>query len=43
MTSQWHPDATALAEYQAGLTGGRRGWSQAARGARGELRRAVRR
>jgi hypothetical protein len=24
MTSQWHPDATALAEYQAGLTGGRR-------------------
>jgi hypothetical protein len=26
MTSQWHPDATALAEYRAGLTGGRRGW-----------------
>ena len=26
MTSQWHPDATALAEYKAGLTGGRRGW-----------------
>jgi hypothetical protein len=25
MTSQWHPDATALAEYRAGLTGGRRG------------------
>jgi hypothetical protein len=24
MTSQWHPDATALAEYKAGLTGGRR-------------------
>ena len=24
MTSQWHPDATALAEYRAGLTGGRR-------------------
>ncbi|MGH3214311.1 MAG: hypothetical protein ACRDL9_07005, partial [Trebonia sp.] len=26
MTSQWHPDATALAEYRAGLTGGRRAW-----------------
>ena len=26
MTSQRHPDATALAEYRAGLTGGRRGW-----------------
>ncbi|MFZ0162643.1 MAG: hypothetical protein WAL12_03560, partial [Trebonia sp.] len=26
MTSQRHPDATALAEYKAGLTGGRRGW-----------------
>ena len=26
MTGQWHPDATALAEYRAGLTGGRRGW-----------------
>jgi hypothetical protein len=26
MTSQWHPDATTLAEYKAGLTGGRRGW-----------------
>jgi hypothetical protein len=25
MTSQWHPDATAVAEYRAGLTGGRRG------------------
>ena len=24
MTGQWHPDATALAEYKAGLTGGRR-------------------
>ena len=24
MTSQWHPDATTLAEYKAGLTGGRR-------------------
>jgi hypothetical protein len=24
MTGQWHPDATALAEYRAGLTGGRR-------------------
>ena len=24
MTSQWHPDPTALAEYKAGLTGGRR-------------------
>jgi hypothetical protein len=24
MTSQWHPDATALAEHKAGLTGGRR-------------------
>jgi hypothetical protein len=24
MTSQWHPDATALAEYKAGLAGGRR-------------------
>jgi hypothetical protein len=24
MTSRWHPDATALAEYRAGLTGGRR-------------------
>jgi hypothetical protein len=24
MTSQWHPDATALAEYKTGLTGGRR-------------------
>jgi len=24
MTSQWHPDATTLAEYRAGLTGGRR-------------------
>jgi len=26
MTGQWHPDAAALAEYRAGLTGGRRGW-----------------
>jgi hypothetical protein len=26
MTGQWHPDATALAEYRAGLTGGRWGW-----------------
>jgi hypothetical protein len=24
MTAKWHPDATALAEYQEGLTGGRR-------------------
>jgi hypothetical protein len=24
MTGQWHPDETALAEYRAGLTGGRR-------------------
>jgi hypothetical protein len=24
MTGQWHPDAAALAEYRAGLTGGRR-------------------
>jgi hypothetical protein len=24
MTGQWHPDVTALAEYRAGLTGGRR-------------------
>src|SRR5215469_14704410 len=23
MTGQWHPDETALAEYRAGLTGGR--------------------
>jgi len=26
MTAKWHPDATALADYRAGLTGGRRGW-----------------
>jgi hypothetical protein len=26
MTAKWHPDAAALAEYRAGLAGGRRGW-----------------